>query len=87
MSTFSAPSKPDAFQPIKAESAERPRCWKVCRTIEKTDPTMAQVSQWRVLDIMLNLEQHLFVYDFKISTRLPQSFLNFARNGEKLSMN
>ena len=35
MSTFSAPSKPHAFQLIKAESVKRPRCWKVCRTIEK----------------------------------------------------
>ena len=54
---------------------------------KETDPTTAQVSQWRVLDIISNLGQPLFVYEFKINAWPPQSFLNLARNGEKPSMN
>ena len=74
MSTFSAPSKPDAFQPIKAESVERPRCWKVCRTIEKNRSYYGlgnSMESIRYYDMVLNLEQPLFVYEFKINTWPP----------------
>ena len=75
MSTFSAPSKPDAFQPIKVESVERPCGGKYAVPLKKTDPTMAQVTQWKVLDMYFdmasNLEQPLFVYEFKINTWPP----------------
>ena len=70
MSTFSAPSKPDAFQPIKLESVER-LCIRNDAVPLKKNPTTAQVTQRRLLDITLNLEQPLFVYEFKISTWPP----------------